>query len=199
MSAKKYGTDERRLELSKKISTYLKEVGLLEFSFRGAAKAAAVSPMTLVRYFNNRDGLLDELLEYAFQEKIKDVEGDWPGNLLTNPVESLRELISDLKSEVYELERNKLWMQLILLAESPNAPILIKKRYLKIYHASRDYIIALLQSNGLSPERAADIGSALNSFFNGVYRDYYLHQDKKIARSGYKMILNWLQEELERF
>ncbi len=196
MSEKKYGRAERRLELIKKISIYLEEVGLLEFSFRGAAKAADVSPMTLVRYFNNRDGLLDELLEYAFKEKVKDVESNWPGNLNNNLVESMRELILDLESEVYALDSNKLWKQLTLLAESPKAPNSMKTRYLNIYFASRDYIIALLNSQGLPIERATEVGSALNSFSNGVYRDYYLHQNKKIAQSSFKLMVKWLQEEM---
>lgn len=196
MSEKKYGRAERRLELIKKISFYLEEVGLLEFSFRGAAKAADVSPMTLVRYFNNRDGLLDELLEYAFKEKVKDVESSWPGNLNNSLVESMRELILDLESEVYALDSNSLWIQLTLLAESPKAPNSMKTRYLNIYFTSRDYIIALLNSQGLPIERATEVGSALNSFANGVYRDYYLHQNKKIAQSSFKLMVKWLQEEM---
>lgn len=198
LSNNKYGSNERRLEIIKIISTYLEEVGLLEFSFRGAAKAASVSPMTLVRYFNNRDGLLNELLEYSISEYIRYAEYNWPGNLIESPVESMRELISNLDSEIYDIDSRKLWIQLTLLAESPNAPSSMKASYLNMYFVSRDYIIELLKSQGFSSERATSIGSALHSFSNGVFRDYYTHKNKEITRSSFELMLNWLQEEIDR-
>lgn len=196
MSNNKYGENERRIEFIKSISTYLEEVGLLEFSFRGAAKVAGVSPMTLVRYFKNRDGLLDALLEYSVGEYIAHAETNWPGKITTNLVESMRKLISDLESGMYDIESKKLWFQLILLAESPNAPNAMKKRYLNLYSVSRDYIIKLLQLQGLSKDRAINIGSALHSFSNGVYRDYYTHKNKEITRSSFDLLLNWLELEM---
>lgn len=192
----RYGEDKRRLEFLKVISNYLEEVGLLEFSFRGAAKVAGVSPMTLVRYFNNRDGLLDALLEYSVESYIHYAENSWPGQLINSPVESVRELISDLDSDIYDIESKKLWIQLILLAESPTAPTVMKERYLNLYYMSRDYIIKLLIAQGLSNERATQIGSALNSFSNGIYRDYYIHRNKEMARSSFEIMLTWLQQEI---
>lgn len=198
MSNSKYGQDERRMELVKTISSYLEKVGLLEFSFRGAAKVAGASPMTLVRYFTNRDGLLDELLEYSIKMYVQYLENSWPGNLNETPVETMRQLIADLDNELYDIESKKLWMELTLLAESPNAPEAMKIRYLNVYTLSKDYIVHLLQSQGLSEERAINVGTALHSFSNGIYRDYYTHKDKKIAQSSFDLMLNWLQDEIAK-
>ncbi|MGF7059028.1 TetR/AcrR family transcriptional regulator [Brassicibacter mesophilus] len=198
MENNKYGENERRLELLKSISFYLEDVGLLEFSFRGAAKAANVSPMTLVRYFDNRDGLLDELLEYSAKTYITHLENTWSANLMENPVETIRKLICDLQNKVYDIESKKLWIQLTLIAESPNATSSMKERYKNIYYISRDYIVQLLKNLGVSIERATDIGNAFHSFSNGVFRDYYTHKNKEIARSSFNLLLNWLQTEIDK-
>ena len=196
MSNYSYGNSERREQLLEAISGYFNSVGLLDFSFRGAAKAAGVSPMTLVRYFNNRDGLIDELLSYMLQKYIRDAEAFWPGNFASNPTASIRELVLDLDSEIYNVDSVKLWYQLILLAEAPNAPNIMQERLKNIFTTSRDYIISLLHKQGLSKEQSLKVGAALHSFSNGIYRDFLIHKNKKTARDSFELMVDWLEQQL---
>ncbi len=200
MNQKKYGEDKRRIELLKSTGAYLEEVGLLEFSFRGAAKAAGVTPMTLVRYFNNRDGLIDELLEYSMREEIKSLSQRWSMNI-QEPVKSMRAVVSDFSSHIYDLKQiecQKLWSQLVSLAGSPNAPISLKKTYSKLYDISLEYLTQVLLTQGLTKEKAKILAVTITSFKNGVLRDYYVHQNKELTKASFDLMLDWLQLELNK-
>lgn len=190
-------SDRRRAEMLQVISEYLDQVGLINFSFRGAAKAADVSPTTLIRYFNNRDELLDALLEHWMQALVSRTVKASRSEPSNDVIGFYREFVADLGSVLYDSNWTGPWHQLAVLSESPKAPKAMRERYLRAWQSGLDNDVKVLRANGLSPSAAETIGRTFYSCKRGIHRDYCLHQDRKAAQREYECLIFWLESSLQ--
>ncbi len=193
-----YGDPVRRSQLLAAIGRYLDRVGLVNFSYRGAARAAGITTVTLGRYFENRDGLLDALLEDETRRLLLRVRSETEALAGDRLLTGLRRLVEDDGSYLYDLDWAGAWRALSSLASTSSAPLRMRQRYLRAFEAGRQFDIDWLRREGLPPGRARVLGSALYSFMRGVFGDYLLNQDRDSAREAYRAVLRWLEMELTR-
>jgi AcrR family transcriptional regulator len=192
----KYGNPVRRAQLLDAVSEYLDQVGLVNFSYRGAARAAGVTTVTLGRYFENRDGLLDALLEDATQNLLSRVRAETEVMAGDSLLVGLRRLIEDNSSYLYDLDWAGAWRALSMLASTSGAPLSMRQRYLRAFEAGREFDIDLMRGEGVPPARARVLGTTFYSFMRGVFGDHLQSEDIDSAREGYRAVLRWLEMEL---
>ena len=187
----------RREQMLNAIWDYLAEVGLAEFSYRGAARAAGVTPKTLGNHFSNKEGLLDTLLERGFRNQLDRANYHGDSHTAADLIKYLKSHASNENGPLYEIEGFGVWLQLASLASGPNAsPHMRERMQLTLEILREDFISGLVQI-GLPRKKAGELGTHILSMIRGVERDYRIHRDKKRAKKSYLFVIKIFEQELE--
>lgn len=182
----------RREDLLRTISVYFEEVGPQRFSFRGAAKVAKVSTMTLSRHFGNLDGMLDALLEKQL-EHVSAVINSWPKPTGRGPVADLRAFLRSKSCPLFDINSGKAWQELSLLFESTNATPAMRKLHRKLYLSGRAVFESILEEHGWQKTEAHQVAGALYTTLRGATRDFRVHRNREMALQDCMQVLDWVE------
>ncbi|MGE5421688.1 MAG: TetR/AcrR family transcriptional regulator [Ignavibacteriales bacterium] len=103
--------DERKQNIIKAATRVISKQGFHKFTFRQVAAEANISPGTLYYYYNSKNLILYDIVDYAQSQTAKLVTEMECGQ--TKPDEVALKVTEMIKQQVYDLNSNKIFLHLL--------------------------------------------------------------------------------------